>query len=369
MKNNLIDLEFSEGLKVDRVIFTLVCCLFLMGFVAVFSASKENAYILSSHITKSLLGIAVYLLISRVNVVYFAQMTSKLYILVVMLLIMVALFGETRMGATRWLDVGLFSFQPSELAKLSIPLMCSLIVFKYGLFTSARNIGLAFAVIALPSLLIFKQPDLGTAIMVAASGGAVLLFAGFSLRLLAGGAAALSLISPLLWMYVLKPYQKKRIEAVLSPESDPLGSGYHVIQSKSAIGAGGFDGVGWLQGTQTHLGFIPEQHTDFIFSAIGEEFGFVGALVLFSFYLMLMGRLLFILLQVDSLFGKAFISSVLFTIFAYVFVNIGMVVGLLPVVGVPLPLISYGGTATLTLMISLGIVSAFSVQSKPKQGA
>lgn len=361
---SFVDLDFSEGLKVDRIILVLVIALFFVGFIAVFSASKENAYILSSHITKSILGVVVFVVISRVNVVYFSQITSKLYVVVLFLLVSVALFGETRMGATRWLDLGLFSFQPSELAKLSIPLMCSLIMFKYGLFNSVRNVGMALAVIAIPSLLILKQPDLGTAIMVAASGGAVMLFGGFSLRLLLGGVVSFAAISPIIWGYVLKPYQKKRIEAVLNPESDPLGAGYHVIQSKAAIGSGGVSGTGWLDGTQTHLGFIPEQHTDFIFSAIAEEFGFIGTCVVFALYLMLMLRLLRLLLTVDSLFGKAFISSVLFTLFAYVFVNIGMVVGALPVVGVPLPLISYGGTATLTLMISLGVVSAFSVQTR-----
>jgi rod shape determining protein RodA len=167
---------------------------------------------------------------------------------------------------------------------------------------------------------------------------------------------------PLIWNYVLKPYQQDRILTVLSPERDPLGSGYHVIQAKAAIGSGGIDGTGWLNGTQTHMGFIPEQHTDFIFTAIGEEFGFVGVVILFTLYFTLMIRLLYLMIGTEDIFGKAVIGGVLSILFAYIFVNIGMVVGLLPVVGVPLPLVSFGGTATLSLMISLGVVSAYSTQ-------
>lgn len=363
-RNKFIDLDFSNGLRVDTALVAITSMLFFLGFVAVFSASKENAHVLGSHVTKSFLGLFVFILISRIKTVYFTQIAAKFYVVVLLLLVGVAIAGDTRMGATRWLDFGFFAFQPSELAKLSIPLMCSLIVFKYGLFDNPRNIGMALFVVSIPALFILKQPDLGTAIMVAASGFAVMLFAGFSMKLLAGAVVGGGLLSPLVWTYVFKPYQKKRIETVFSPESDPQGAGYHVIQSKAAIGSGGTSGSGWLNGTQTHLGFIPEQHTDFIFSAIAEEFGLVGTTIVFTLYFVLLLRLLYILVSVDSLFGKAFVSSVLFTVFAYVFVNIGMVVGILPVVGVPLPLVSYGGTATLTLMASLGIVSAFSQQNR-----
>ncbi|KDM91002.1 rod shape-determining protein RodA [Photobacterium galatheae] len=358
----LFDFSFKDGWKVDGWLFTALIFLLSFSTMIVFSASGENAEMMTSHMIRCLLAIVVFVVASRLNVIFVKQLAAKAFVLTVVLLIAVACFGDLRMGARRWLDLGLMSFQPSELAKLTVPMMCALIVAHMGLANKLRNILLSVLVIVLPSFLVLLQPDLGTAIMIAFSGFAVLFFSGLPMRLIGGGFLVGAAASPILWYHVLRPYQRERIMTVFNPEADPLGAGYHVAQAKAAIGSGGLDGVGWLEGTQTHLGFIPEQHTDFIFAVIGEEFGFIGFAMLMVMYLFLMGRVLSILLKLDDIYAKSFIGGILSILFAYIFVNVGMVIGILPVVGVPLPLISYGGTATLTMTFSLGLVSAYSIQ-------
>lgn len=358
----IVDLSVDEGMKVDSWLFAITFAIMSYSVIAVFSASNENSSMIANHITRCVIALVGFVLVSRIRSEIFEQITLKLYVLVLVALIAVAVFGEIRMGARRWLDFGVFSFQPSELAKLSVPMVCSLIVFRFGLFNNLKTVSIALAAILVPSVFILKEPDLGTAIMVAGSGLSVMLFAGLSWYIVIGGLVSGALMFPIVWKFVLEPYQQKRILTVLNPESDPLGAGYHVIQAKAAIGSGGIDGMGWLNGTQTHLGFIPEQHTDFIFTVIGEEFGFVGVCFLFFLFALLICRLLYLVLTVRDMYGKCLISGILSILFSYFFVNIGMVIGLLPVVGVPLPLISYGGTATLSLMASLGIASAYSYQ-------
>ena len=368
MKNNnyqsgkLFDFSFKDGWKVDGWLFAALIFILSFSTIVVFSASGENAQMMTSHITRCLLAIGVFVIASRLNVVYVKQFAAKALVITVILLIAVEFFGDLRMGARRWLDLGFMSFQPSELAKLTVPMMCALIVAHMGLANKVRNILISVGVIVVPSFLVLQQPDLGTAIMIAFSGFAVLFFSGLPMKLIGGGLFVGAAASPILWFHILRPYQRERIMTVFNPDADPLGAGYHVAQAKAAIGSGGFNGSGWLEGTQTHLGFIPEQHTDFIFAVIGEEFGFIGFAILMAMYLFLMGRVLRILLKLDDIYAKSFIGGILSILFAYIFVNIGMVVGLLPVVGVPLPLISYGGTATLTMTFSLGLVSAYSMQ-------
>lgn len=360
--SGFIDLSIKDGWKIDNFIFSIVLLIMTYSVVAVFSATNENSLAIGAHVIRNLIALTAFVVVSRIKTTYFEQLSLKFYVLVLVLLVGVALFGELRMGARRWLDFGLFSFQPSELAKLAVPMVCALIVHRYGLFDNLRNVAIAICAIALPSLLILRQPDLGTSLMVAGSGISVMVFCGLRWRVIFGSIGTLLAAFPLIWSYVLKPYQQERILTVLNPERDPLGSGYHVIQAKAAIGSGGIDGTGWLNGTQTHMGFIPEQHTDFIFTAIGEEFGFVGVAILFMLYFALMFRLLYLVISIEDIYGKSLVGGVLSILFAYIFVNVGMVIGLLPVVGVPLPLISFGGTATLSLMVSLGIVSAYSSQ-------
>lgn len=358
----LFDFSFDDGWHVDGWLFVVIALILSFSVVVVFSASGENAELMKSHVIRCLLAIGTFVIASRTNVVYVKQVATKLFIITILLLILVEVFGDLRMGARRWLDLGVFSFQPSELAKLTVPMMCALVVAHMGLADKVKNILLSLGVIFIPAFLVLQQPDLGTAIMIILSGFSVMMFSGLSLKLVAGGFLVGAAASPLLWYHLLKPYQRERIFTIFNPDADPLGAGYHVSQAKAAIGTGGFDGVGWLQGTQTHLGFIPEQHTDFIFAVIGEEFGFIGFLIMMGLYVFLLGRILRILLKLDDIYGKSFIGGIMSILFAYIFVNIGMVIGVLPVVGVPLPLISFGGTATLTMAFSLGLVSAYSVQ-------
>lgn len=366
-KNNLqsgafFDLSFDDGWHIDSWLLVALMMLLSFSTVVVFSASGENAELVKSHVIRCIMAIGVFVFASRINVVYVKELASKAFILTVILLICVDLFGDLRMGARRWLDLGFMSFQPSELAKLTVPMACALVVSKMGLTNNVKNIVLSVGVILLPCFLVVQQPDLGTALMIGFSGISVMFFASLPMKLILGSLGVGIAASPILWFHGLREYQRERIVAMLNPDADPLGAGYHVAQAKAAIGSGGFDGSGWLQGTQTHLGFIPEQHTDFIFAVIGEEFGFVGFLLLVAMYLFLLGRVLRILLKLDDIYAKSFVGGIMSILWAYIFVNIGMVVGVLPVVGVPLPLISFGGTATITMAFSLGLVSAYSVQ-------
>ena len=356
------DLSFKNGWKVDGWLFTSLMFILFYSMIIVFSASGESAQLIKSHIIRCLLALFTFTMASRINVVFIKQLATKAFLLTIILLVGVEFFGDIRMGAQRWLNLGFMSFQPSELAKITVPMMCALVVVHMGLADKIKNILLSVAIILVPSFLVLQQPDLGTAIMIAFSGFSVLFFSGLPFRLIAGGFFIGAAASPILWFHVLRPYQRERIMTIFNPDADPLGAGYHVVQAKAAIGSGGLDGVGWLEGTQTHLGFIPEQHTDFIFAAIGEEFGFVGFLILMVMYLFLIGRILYVLINLDDIYGKSFIGGIVSILFAYIFVNIGMVIGILPVVGVPLPLVSYGGTATLTMAFSLGLVSAYSAQ-------
>ncbi|MDK9793262.1 rod shape-determining protein RodA [Vibrio sp. D431a] len=362
---SFIDFSVKEGWKVDS--WLLTACLLIMAFsiFVVFSASNESSTMISSHIVRNVIAVGVFIIVSRIQVTYFKQLSMKFYVVVLILLMLVPLVGDLRMGARRWLDLGFVSFQPSELAKLAVPMACAVIVSRFGLFNNTKNILMGLVIVLAPAALIVRQPDLGTAIMVAGSGLAVMLFSGLSLRLIFGAGGCLIATAPYLWTH-LKPYQQERVLSAFNPERDPLGAGYHVIQSKAAIGSGGSDGVGWLNGVQTHLGFIPEQHTDFIFAVIGEELGFSGFILMMSLYAILFGRLAFLMFKTDDLYAKSFTASVISILFAYLFVNIGMVTGLLPVVGVPLPLISYGGTSTVSIMCGVGIVSAFSAQKMKK---
>lgn len=363
MKNNgIFDLSMTDGLKVDKWLFCGILMVLTFSVFVVFSASNENAEMIRSHFIKSAVAVCVFVCASRVNVAYVKQMAPKFYVLTVLLLICVCLFGDVRLGARRWLDLGFISFQPSELAKLTVPMACALVVAYSGVTDNLKNIGKLLVIMAIPCYLILIQPDLGTCLLVAFSGLAVLFFSGLPWRMIGGATAAVGLASPLIWEFVLMPYQKERIITVFNPAADPLGSGYHVLQAAAAIGSGGLTGKGWLEGTQAHLGFIPEQHTDFIFAVIGEELGFAGYIVMMLIYLFILLRLAYVMSALTDIYAKAFTGGILSIMFAYIFVNIGMVCGMLPVVGVPLPLISYGGTATLSLVFSLGLISGYSKQ-------
>jgi len=272
-----------------------------------------------------------------------------------LLLIAVLLFGDVAQGAQRWIRVGPLNFQPSEMLKICVPMMVAYYIGGRALPPSFMRVLVAGVLVAVPTLLIARQPDLGTALLIACSGIFVLLLGGISVRLIAACTIVASASAPVMW-YLMHDYQRQRVLTFLNPEQDPLGAGYHIIQSKIAIGSGGTYGKGWLNGTQSQLDFLPERSTDFIFAVFSEEFGLSGVLVLIASYLAVVFRGLFIASQAQDSYARLLAGSLVLTFFVYVFVNIGMVSGLLPVVGLPLPLLSYGGTSLVTVMAAFGIL-------------
>ena len=359
--NKIIDVSM-DGLKADKFLLLGLILLMMLSVVIDFSALNENSSLIAAHILKCGLGLMFFLTISRVNIVYVKQLALKFYALTVVLLVLVALIGDVHMGARRWLNLGFMSFQPSEFSKFAVIVAVAYVVSQIGLIKNMRSVGLILAIIGVPCLLILREPDLGTCVLVATSGIAVMFFAGLPFGYIGASIGGLALSSPLVWEFVLMPYQRQRILTVMNPMLDPKGAGYHILQSQAAIGSGGFSGVGWLNGTQVHLGFVPEQHTDFIFSVIGEEFGFVGWMIVATLFSFLICRMFTIMYKIDDIFAKCVIGGITTILFVYVFVNVGMVVGMLPVVGIPLPFLSCGGTATVSMCACLGIVSAYSSQ-------
>ena len=346
---------FFRVVPIDVPLLIGILFLSAIALVVLYSASGQSADVV---IRQSLrLGLAVLIMIGvgMVHPRQLANISPILYLVGTFMLILVLLVGKVSMGAQRWLDLGFIRFQPSELMKIATPMMVSwYLAFRAPPPGFLQSL-MAGLLILLPALLIAKQPDLGTAILVASSGAAVLFLAGLSWKLLGIvmvlGAASL----PILWQF-LHGYQKDRILMLLHPEQDPLGRGYHIIQSKIAIGSGGISGKGWLNGTQVHLEFLPESSTDFIFAVLAEEFGLIGCIVLLVAYALILARCLFIVAEARDRYSRYLAGALSLTFFVYLFVNIGMVIGILPVVGVPLPLVSYGGTSTVTLLAGFGIL-------------
>ena len=335
----------------------LVGLLLLCGFglIVLYSASGENLGQVERQAVRIVLAFFVMLAIAQISPGTLRRWSPSLYAIGVLMLVTVLVFGEVGKGAQRWLDLGIVRFQPSEMVKLAVPLMIAWFLAEQRLPPSWRRLLIAAVLIVIPVLLIAKQPDLGTALLVASAGIFVLFLAGISWRLIGalavGGAAA----APVVW-YLMRDYQRQRVLTFLDPENDPLGAGYHIIQSKIAIGSGGLYGKGWLNGTQSQLDFLPERHTDFIFAVLAEEFGLIGVLILLALYLFVIARGLYIATRAQDTFTRLLAGSLILEFFVYLFVNTGMVSGLLPVVGVPLPLVSYGGTSLVTLMAGFGML-------------
>jgi rod shape determining protein RodA len=327
----------------------------MLGFAALFSASFDNpTRVLNQLVSLSLALIAMWVT-AQIAPQTLMRFAVPAYVIGVVLLVAVALFGDVVNGARRWLHVGVTRFQPSEMMKLALPLMLAWYFHRRESSLKLRDFALAALLLGVPVGLILRQPDLGTASLVGAAGFYVIFFAGISWRLL-GGLAALFVVALFPLWGMLHDYQRRRVLTLLDPTSDPLGAGYHIIQSTIAVGSGGLSGKGWLNGTQAHLEFIPERHTDFIFAVYSEEFGLIGNLLLLVLYALLIGRGLVIAANAATLFARLMAGSVTLMFFTYAFVNMGMVSGILPVVGVPLPFLSYGGTALLTLFIGAGIL-------------
>lgn len=331
--------------------------LVLTSLVVLYSASDGNVALVGKQFANILVALIAMWLVANMPLHYLLRSAVPIYAVGMVLLVCVALFGEVSHGARRWLNLGIATIQPSELMKIAIPLMMAWYFEKHEAALTLRNYLIAALLLALPIALIVRQPDLGTAILIAASGFYVLFLAGLSWRvmlvtLVAGLAAAKPLWS------VLHDYQRHRILMLFDPAQDALGKGYHTIQGMIAVGSGGFLGKGYLNGSQTHLDFLPERTTDFIFAVFSEEFGFIGAFILLGLYLFVIARGFMITAEASTYFTRLLAGSITLTFFTYAFVNMGMVTGILPVVGVPLPLISYGGTSMLTLALGFGMLTS-----------
>jgi len=340
---------------VDGWLLTIVLALMTTGLFVLYSASNASLPRLTGQVVNMLAALAVMWVVANMPPHYLMRLSLPAYLAGLALLIAVALFGDVVNGARRWLHIGVTRIQPSELMKIAVPLMLAWYFNRYEATLKARHYLVAAVLLIAPVGLIARQPDLGTAALIFATGCYVLFLAGLSWKIIGGLVLGGIASVPLLWS-VLHGYQKQRVLTLLDPMQDPLGAGYHTIQSTIAVGAGGVTGKGWMKGTQAHLDFIPERTTDFVFAVYSEEFGLVGNLVLLLLFLLVITRGLVITANAPTLFTRLLAGSITLTFFTYAFVNMGMVSGILPVVGVPLPLISYGGTALVTLCLGFGIL-------------
>lgn len=347
-----IGTRLADG--IDPPLLVLILSLSMLGLAALFSAAYQNPARLLSQLVNLGVALSAMWLAAQVAPQTLMRLAVPAYVFGLALLLAVALFGDVVNGARRWLHIGIGRFQPSEMMKLALPMMLAW-YFHTKESLSLRHFTMAALLLAVPVGLIVRQPDLGTAALVGAAGFYVIFFAGLSWRVL-GGVALLSAASLYPLWSVLHEYQRRRVRTLLDPTTDPLGAGYHIIQSTIAVGSGGLSGKGWLNGTQAHLEFIPERDTDFIFAVYSEEFGLIGNAVLLILYALLIGRGLVIAANAATVFARLLAGAVSLMFFTYAFVNMGMVSGILPVVGVPLPFLSYGGTALLTLFIGVGIL-------------
>lgn len=344
----------------------LMACLFFAMLVSLFvlySASGQSLDRLSAQIINMSVALCVLWVAANISPQQLERVALLLYVVGVLLLIAVALFGTISHGARRWLNLGFMQIQPSELMRIAMPVMLAWYFATREGKPSAVNFMIAGLLLALPVGLIMKQPDLGTSLLIASSGFYVLFLAGLSWRFLIGAAVSLLALMPVFWS-LLHDYQRRRIEILFDPTQDPLGAGYHTIQSIIAIGSGGATGKGWLNGTQTQLDFLPERTTDFIFAVFSEEFGFLGNMLLLGLFSIIIMRGLMIASQAQSTFTRLLAGAITLNFFSYAFVNMGMVSGILPVVGVPLPLISYGGTSMVTLCLGFGILMSIHTHKK-----
>jgi rod shape determining protein RodA len=327
------------------------------GLFVLYSGADRNIDMIKAQGIRLGIAFIAMVVLAQLDPAVFRRWAPLFYALGLVALVAVLLVGIGAKGAQRWLAVpGLPRFQPSEFMKLVVPMMAAWYLSRHYLPPRLRHLAVGMAIVLVPMAMIVKQPDLGTSLLVGMAGIFVVFFAGISWKLIAAFFALVSVSAPVMWMYGMRDYQKQRVLTMLDPQSDPLGAGWNIIQSKTAIGSGGYDGKGWLQGTQSHLEFLPESHTDFIVAVLAEEFGFIGMLVLLTVYFLIILRCLYIAVSAQDSFSRLLAGALTMTFFIYIFVNIGMVSGMLPVVGVPLPLVSYGGTSGVTLMAAFGVL-------------
>ncbi len=355
--------DWMETWHIDLPLLLLLMLVASVGLFVQYSASGHSTDAVWSQLQRLALGFAAMFAVAQAPPDVYRAISPWAYGLTVLLLMLVLALGDTAKGAQRWLDLGVLRFQPSELMKLAMPMTVAAFLHHRRLPPTLFTIGLVLLLIGMPVGLIMKQPDLGTALLVFVAGSFALFFAGLQWRWIIGSLMAVAAAAPLLWER-LHDYQRQRILTLLNPESDPLGAGYHITQSKIAIGSGGLFGKGWLNGTQANLDFLPEAHTDFIFAVFSEEMGLLGVLMLLALYLAVVGRCIYIAARAQDTFQRLLGGSLAMTFFIYFFINIGMVIGLLPVVGVPLPLVSYGGTSAVSLLASFGMLMSIHTNRK-----
>ncbi len=343
------------GRHLDKYLLIGLGALVLVGLVVLYSASNATFPRVVGQLTNLLIAVIAMWIAANIAPHYLLRVAFPIYIVGLVLLVAVEVKGEIINGAQRWLNIGVANIQPSEMMKIAVPLAVAWYFDRYEAILRMRDYFIACIMVLVPVLLVAHQPDLGTAVLIAAAGFFVVFFAGLSWKILIGIAAAAMAFMPVLWS-LMHDYQRRRILTLIDPSQDPLGDGYHTIQASIALGSGGVFGKGWLNGTQAHLDFLPERSTDFIFAVFGEEFGLFGNVILVSLYIFVIGRGLFITFNASTLFTRLLAGAISLTFFIYVFVNMGMVSGILPVVGVPLPLISYGGTSLVSILVGMGIL-------------
>lgn len=357
-------MRLERTFHLDAPLFLGLLALGGLSLVLLYSAGNEDVSLLYKQSARLAVALVVMVLLARVSPDTLTRWTPIVYAFGMACLVLVLVVGIVGKGAQRWLDLWIVQFQPAEIMKLAVPMMVAWWLTRNPLPPGWRDLGLAVVIIGTPSALVVVQPDLGTALLIAAAGVLVMLLAGLNWRLVGTLAAAAAASTPLVWIFLLHEYQQRRILTLFDPWSDPLGAGYHTIQSIIAVGSGGLSGKGWLNGSQSHLEFIPERGTDFIFAVFAEEFGFYGGIAMMALYIFLVGRGLYISFYAHDTYSRLVAGSLSLTFFLYVFVNIGMVSGILPVVGVPLPLVSYGGTSMVTLMAGFGILMSIHSHKK-----
>lgn len=340
---------------IDPLLLAGLGALMLVSLVLIYSASGGSIDRVLGQLVNIIVALTALWIVANMPLHYLIRSAVPIYILGMILLLGVAFFGEIQNGARRWLNIGVATIQPSELMKIAVPLMMAWYFERHEATLSLKNYFVAALLLAVPFALILRQPDLGTALLICASGFYVLFLAGLSWRVIIGLGVTAMASAPFVW-HALHGYQRQRILMLLDPSQDPLGKGYHTIQGMIAVGSGGILGKGYLNGTQTHLEFLPERTTDFIFAVYSEEFGLIGNLILLSIYLFILWRGFIITANASTYFTRLMAGSITLTFFTYTFVNMGMVIGILPVVGVPLPLVSYGGTSMLTLYLGFGML-------------
>lgn len=355
--------EVLERWHLDPWLLGMLTVLGLLGLVVQYSASGHSIEMMGNQLERLVLGFMVLFAVAQAPPELYRSLAPWAFGGTVLLLVLVLILGDHAKGAQRWLDFGIVRFQPSELMKLAMPMTIAGFLHLRNLPPNTLTMFIALTLIGMPSALIMLQPDLGTSLLVIAAGVFALFFAGLRWRWILLALGSVAAAAPILWE-TLHEYQRKRIMTLLDPESDPLGAGYHITQSKIAIGSGGLFGKGWLNGTQAKLDFLPEAHTDFIFAVYSEELGLMGILMLLVLYLAIVGRGLTIALRAKDTFQRLLAAALSMTFFIYVFINMGMVIGLLPVVGVPLPLISYGGTHVVTLLAGFGMLMSIHTRKK-----